>query len=649
TRRGDEFFVTTDGPDGQLHEYKIAYTFGIHPLQQYLIEFPGGKFQALNVCWDTRPAEQGGQRWFHLYPNEEVNSRDPLHWTGFYQVWNYSCAECHSTNLQKNGNPETGGYATTWSEISVSCETCHGPGSKHVAWADNKAKGVASDDPGMGLVVRLPREWDAEWKYAPGATTKTRVTPLASRAELETCARCHARRAQVWGDYTPGRPLADTHLISLLDEHLYFPDGQIEDEVYEYGSFTQSKMYMSGVTCTNCHDPHSQKRRLEGNALCGQCHDPGAFDTPEHHHHPKDSPGAQCIECHMASRYYMVADARRDHSFRIPRPDLSVKFGVPNACAKCHDKKPDTWAASTAMKWWPKLAERPNYAEAIQAGRRWQPGAVEKLSALISTPTTPPIVRATALDLLRRYGPDAVAGVVMPALADPDPLVRRAAVEALDAVDDANRTRLAAALLSDPIRTVRMAAVLAVLPGRAALTGEQQKVFQRDLDEYRQSQLFNGERAESKMNLGVLAAQFGQFQEAESQYKAGIRLQPLFMGCYVNLADLYRSMGRDADCEKVLRNALVVAPSDGDVHHALGLALVRLGRHAEALDELAKAVRLNPDSPDFVLVYAVGLYESGEPDRALAMLADAQSRFPAHPGLASTIESLKNQAANQRR
>ena len=312
-REDGKFMVRTDGPDGALEDYEIAYTFGVDPLQQYLIEFAGGRLQALNVCWDTRPASAGGQRWFHLYPEDNVDHEDILHWTGPLQNWNYMCSECHSTNVRKNFRTEDESYDTTWSEIDVSCEACHGPGSRHVDWARRLAQGARPSIPDKGLAVLLADHDGGSWLFDAEASSARRDPPRESYAEIETCARCHARRTQLTDDYRHGRLLADTHRVTLLDEPLYHPDGQIHDEVYVYGSFLQSAMYATGVTCTDCHDPHTARLHLEGNATCSPCHKRNLFDTPEHHFHPLESTGASCVECHMPARNYMVVDPRHDH------------------------------------------------------------------------------------------------------------------------------------------------------------------------------------------------------------------------------------------------------------------------------------------------------------------------------------------------
>jgi hypothetical protein len=330
-RDGERFLVRTEGPQGQLEEYEITHTFGVEPLQQYLVPFPGGRMQALGIAWDTRPIEDGGQRWFHLYPHEEIGPDDPLHWTGVQLRWNYMCAECHSTHLQRGYDVAHDTYQTTWSEIDVSCEACHGPGSAPVAWVEAAARG----DP--RLDVRLGDRDRGRWILDPNTGIAQRSVKRARPTQVEACARCHSRRTTITSDYPYGRPLLDTHIPALLEEGLYHADGQILDEVYVWGSFVQSRMYAAGVTCSDCHDPHSlDTRNRGGNATCASCHSPARFDTPEHHHHERASTGASCVACHMPARTYMGVDARRDHSMRIPRPDPSVALGTPNVCNGCH-------------------------------------------------------------------------------------------------------------------------------------------------------------------------------------------------------------------------------------------------------------------------------------------------------------------------
>ena len=557
TRDGDRYRVRTDGPDGQLADFDIRYVFGFRPLQRSLIPMPGGRYQTLGVSWDSRPAAQGGQRWFHVYPDEPVDYRDVLHWTASSQNWNYTCAECHSTNLQKNYRAETKTYETTWSEINVSCEACHGPASRHLEWAARDSVARAAD-PLMGLVFSMRDTNGGTWQLPPGTSIAKRTAPLSSRAEVETCARCHARRGQSWLDYQYGQPLASTHRLALLDEGLYEADGQQRDEVFEHGSFLQSKMYAAGVTCADCHHPHTGARTLQGNALCSQCHVAAVYDRPAHTHHRAGTPASDCRVCHMPTRNYMVVDARRDHGFKVPRPDETVAFGTPNACSTpCHLDKPAAWAAAAITKWYGlEAARRPSFTAAFAAGRRRAPGANARLAAVIDDAAQSAIVRATALSLLAPSSDPVQAERVARAARDSDPLVRRAAATAAsNAIPPHAGVPVLTSLLADPIRTVRLEAVgeLAAASGPPS-DPQTRAVFDRVADEFRQSQAANAERAEHQVTLGSFEARLGLTGAAESAYRTAMALQPQFAPAYVNLADLLRATGRDAEGEQVLRD-----------------------------------------------------------------------------------------------
>jgi Flp pilus assembly protein TadD len=645
-KRDGRFFVRTDGPDGKLHEYPIAYTFGVDPLQQYLIAFPGGRYQALNVVWDTRPKAQGGQRWFHLYPKEEVAHSDPLHWTGPYQNWNFMCAECHSTNVAKGYVAAEDRYETTFSEISVSCEACHGPGSAHVAWAE-AARGGKSGDPSMGLAVILKDPGKGLWIIDPATGLAERDPPRVSRAEVEACGRCHARRS-VAAEYAYGRPLADTHRPVLLEAGLFSADGQIEDEVYEYQSFLQSRMYAKGVTCSDCHNPHDLRVAGSGDRVCAGCHAVEKFDTPSHHYHEPGTAGASCLSCHMPTRNYMVVDARHDHSFRVPRPDLTVAVGVPNACGNCHGGRPAKWAADAALRWWGggRRAE-PHYGAAIHAGRETLAGAGAALAALAADPSKPGIVRGTALSLLPSAGAAPPPSLLEAAVRDGDPYVRRGAVAGALALEPSARAALLWPLLSDPIRTVRQEAARALAPlPREAIAAADRGRLEAGVAEFVASQLLDADRAEAHVGLGALYAETGDPARAEAEYRTALRLLPAFGAASVNLADLYRQQGRDAEGERVLREALSVSPRDPGVHHALGLALVRLRRLAEAVGQLRAAAELSPSDSRYAYVYAMALDASGDPRRALAVLEKAAARHTGDRALLEAIVAVGRRAGD---
>ncbi|MCK4880678.1 MAG: NapC/NirT family cytochrome c, partial [Bacteroidales bacterium] len=455
-----KYMVHTEGPEGKMEDYEISYVFGIRPLQQYLIEFPGGRYQCLPICWDTRPASEGGQRWYHIYQQERIPPNDVLHWTRVTQNWNYMCAECHSTNLRKNYSYGEKAYHTTWSEIDVSCEACHGPGSEHIDWAEKVEAGSSPDIyPDMGLVVRLNDTDNATWIFDPDSVTARRSVPRQSDELVQMCSRCHARRAVATEDYYHGGSLLDTHWPSLLDENLYFPDGQIEDEVYVYASFLQSKMYQAGVVCKDCHEPHSSKVYVDGNALCYRCHMASEYGPRKHHFHDPAKEGASCFECHMHERTYMVVDPRRDHSIRIPRPDLSDKLGTPNACNQCHQDKSTQWATDYLRKWYgDDLLNQPHYGETFWAGRMLYPEAHQELLRLGADQNQPPMVRATAISLLGGYPSASTSNLLKQTVVDPDPLIRYATMTVVEFSEPEFIRDLAVPRLNDSVKLVRLMA-----------------------------------------------------------------------------------------------------------------------------------------------------------------------------------------------
>ena len=630
SKRGGRFFARTDGPDGQLTDYPISYTFGVEPLQQYLVEFSGGRYQALSIGWDTRPADQGGQRWFHLYPDEKIDHRDILHWTGPYQTWNHMCAECHSTNLQKNYRPEEDRYQTQWSEMDVACEACHGPASRHLDWAEAAQREQPWEDEKKGLVLQYENKDTAHWSFDEGSPIARRSQPRRSDSELENCARCHSRRSVIHDDYIHGRPLMDTHRPSVLEEVLYFADGQIQDEVYVYGSFLQSKMYREGVSCSDCHDPHSLELYSSGDGVCSGCHLRETFATSEHHFHPPESSGANCLGCHMPVRNYMVVDPRRDHSFRIPRPDLSVKLDTPNACNSCHSGETVQWAVETVEKWYGSGTGRePHYGEVLHSGRNGLPGAGPALARLADDPEAAAIVRASALPLLSRYLSRETLPAIQNSLSSSDPLIRTLALSVLQAFAPQDRASLAAPLLKDSVRAVRVEAarVLAAVPDQH-WNEEQRAQLQRALSEYQHTQAINSDRVESHLNLGLLHAERGDMEEAENSYRRAIKMVSGHPAAYVNLADLYRLQGRDEEGEVLLRQALEIAPDHGDVNYALGLLLVRRKNLSEALSFLGRAIQLRPRDPHYSYVLAVALQADGQLDRALEVLAASHRQHP---------------------
>jgi Flp pilus assembly protein TadD/cytochrome c553 len=643
-RDGDRFMVRTDGPDGEMADFEIRHTFGVYPLQQYLIELPGGHMQALSIAWDSRPAAQGGQRWFHLYPDEKIGHDDELHWTGRQQNWNYMCADCHSTNLQKNYDASSNSYATTWSEISVGCEACHGPGSVHVELATRAAEAGQRPEP-SGLTVALDERRGVSWSIDPATGNATRSRARSSEREIEVCGQCHSRRGQFSNGYHAGEPLTDHYLPALLTDGLYYPDGQQRDEVYKWGSFLSSRMYAKGVTCSDCHDPHTQQLRAEGNMVCAQCHLASKYDSPRHHFHEPDSAGAACAACHMKTGTYMVVDPRHDHSFRIPRPDLGDSFGVPNACTQCHKDRQNQWAAAEILKRYPEPKHGfQDFTDAFWLADQGDPRAAYPLIQVAANPAESAIARASALSRIARQPTREGMAVAMAALKDASPLVRRAALEVIEQLPPLER-RSALPLLSDPSRIVRMQAAHALAPLAAdAIGDEHRSAFERASSEFVAAERFNADRPENRSNLGGYLLLRGDFDGAEAEYRAALALDQRYIPAWVNLADLKRSQQLEPQAEAILREGLQVMPADPALHHALGLALVRQQRLAEGVEELRKAYEQAPGNARFAYVYAVGLHSEGARSRAISVLEQALERAPNDTQLLSALASFHAEA-----
>lgn len=651
-KKGGKYYVHTEGPEGDLEDYEIKYTFGIRPLQQYLIEFPGGAYQCLPLCWDTRPKEQGGQRWFHIYSEERILPSDILYWTHITQNWNYMCSECHSTNLRKNFDRFSEVYNTTWSEVDVSCEACHGPGSEHVKWAEAADKGQTFQTTGyLGLAIRLKEVDGATWVFKdPEKGTAERTIPRKSNALIEMCARCHARRTLIHEEYVHNQSFLDTHMPSVLEEQLYYPDGQILEEDYVYGSFLQSKMYVAGVSCKDCHEPHSGKVFIQGNALCYRCHLLEKYGTKAHHFHKDESTGALCVECHMVERTYMVVDPRRDHSMQIPRPDLSDKLETPNACIRCHDHKDKSnkWAAEYCQKWYGDLQEgQTHYGEVFYAGRRGYPEARAGLLLLASEENQPPMIRATALHLLRSYPDQGTLSVLKAAIKDSEPLIRATAVQSFEMLNPEQRFSLLGSLLKDPVRLVRVRTAFALsgIP-KDSLSGSERNLLDRALDEYKQVQYTNADHPTAHLNLGVLAIYQGDFEAAEKSYRKAIEIEPVLPFGYINLADLYRTQGREAEGEAVLRSALEKNPNLADIHHALGLLYIRIKKHNEALKQLKIAAELAPENSRFSYVYGIGLNSVGRTQEAVNFLEMALENHPYDRELLYALATINRDQGN---
>ena len=550
SKGGGKFFVTTDGAAGRSRRFEVAGTVGVAPLQQYLVETEPGRLQALDLAWDTER-----RRWYHLYPDQDLPHTNGLHWTGPYKNWNARCAECHATGYEKRYAPLTRRYSSVQAEKGVGCEACHGPGSAHVAWARDR-KGF---DPTAWIGVN-----------AVGFTIS--FDRKNAKAEIQQCAGCHSRREPLGADSPrAGGPFADNYKLALLREGLYHADGQIRDEVYVHGSFLQSKMYGRGVRCTNCHNPHSGALKANGNAVCTQCHNPSGnpdfptqkqtvYDSPKHHFHKPGSDGALCKSCHMIERTYMGIDGRRDHSFRVPRPDLSVELGTPNACTDCHKDKSAGWAAAQVAARFPDSSNRgAHYATPFAAARQGAGGpatAGSLLEIALSTEYAG-IVRATALDLLRRYATSEIADRAAGLLRDRDPLVRSAAIPLQRAASVTTRLNRIGPLLGDQRRLVRIEAARTLLGLTASMIPQSIKPdHQTAMGEYQKSLAAKADFPESQLAIAGTALVLRNLPVAERAFREAVLMDPQLVEAWAMIARLRAVRGSKTGAVEALREGL---------------------------------------------------------------------------------------------
>lgn len=655
-RENGKFIVQTEGPDGAPGTFTISHTFGVYPLQQYLVPFSGGRLQCLNIAWDVRK-----NAWYRLPPYQVKGPGDWLHWTRGGQTWNGMCAECHSTRLSKGYDLNTDSYTTTWFEIDVGCEACHGPGSDHIEWASHPAMG------------RPP---------ASNKALSVETANLNPKKQTTLCAPCHSRRFQLGDNQHDQGELLDRLVPSLLEEGLYYPDGQILEEVYVYGSFTQSKMYQHGVRCSDCHNIHSLELHQEGNALCLQCHRKAVYDSPSHHFHKQEhqgrpSKGHLCVKCHMPDRPYMGIDERSDHSLRIPRPDLSLTIATPNSCSAkgCHGDKDLAWVNEHFTKWYGQ-SRKHHYGETIAAARAGTPEAAPLLRELAADNLLPAIVRATAVALLRNYPGDQTTDAFTAALQAEEALIRYTAIRSLNHLDHAAKVNLLAPKLYDKVRAVRMEAALALAPVPVdKIRADDHQALENGLEEYRSAMLYNSDFAPQRYNLGNLAAARGGIDTAVRYYLDAIAIDDHFYPAKVNLAMEYNRRGENNKAEQLLRQVVDQHPHLHEVAYSLGLllaeienyqdaalylgmaadnmpsytrarynqalALLKLKRWKEGEQSLLKALEAEPANREYFMTLANLYLSFKKTDRAEQLAKNILAKIPDHAGARELLDLLR--------
>jgi len=581
--------VVTLGLNGRREAWPADRVIGHHPLRQFLVPAPGGRWQTLEASYDPVTNE-----WFNVYGEEDRQPGEWGHWTGRGMNWNQMCATCHNTRLRKNYDVVNDTYRTTMAELSVGCEACHGPLKTHGEWRKEHP------DP-----------------LEPDPT----LAPIPPAAMRDTCGACHARRGELTGDFRPGDSFFDHFSLVIVNEtDTFYPDGQVRDEDYEFAPFLGSRMHQGGVTCTDCHDPHSMKTRLPGNWLCMRCHNGSVTNAPliqpvAHSQHrvfgydtngvpaavdlldylPGRFPetGGECVNCHMPQTVYMQRHSRHDHGFTIPDPLLTRQFGIPNACNRCHTDKDVAWSIDAVDRWYGPKMDRPSRHRAIAIALARQGADTGRDSLLRRLPEEPlPYWQAAVISLLARWVDDPrVADTLIAQLRNPHPLPREMAASALGPLVSAGRADLLRALqraLEDPSRNVRVAAGWAL---RHALDPD--TVAGREVRHFLD---LNADQPTGQLQLAVWQLSRQQ-PEGAAQH---------------------------------LSRAIAWDPNSAPLRHEYAIVLSQLGRSREAVAELEVAARLEPAVGEYPFKLALGWNEIGDLPKAVAALEEALRRDPGH-------------------
>lgn len=596
--------------------FEIKYTFGHYPLQQYLVETEAKRFQVLPFAWDSRPIGEGGQRWYHLHSEQAISANDRLHWRQALQNWNGMCADCHSDELVRNYDVKADTFDTQFSGINVGCVSCHGTMNGHLKDGVYQSSNQNSND--YLFMQSMPLNTEGAWRITEDADTAIWSGQQRDNSFMDTCYACHSLRKPLSDGFTPSKSFLNQFSPSLIIDPLYHADGQIKEEVYVYGSFLQSKMYQKGVNCLDCHDPHTMKLKVEGNGLCLQCHKASEFETPKHHRHEAFSEGAQCINCHMPKTNYMGVDARGDHSFKIPRPDLSVEFGTPNACETCHQDQDANWASKKLIEWHGQADTLSSSRKSLIALRSGSQIGLDEHFAIIEDTSLDAISRASALEMLSRSTQNLESSQLSRYIASNDDLIRIAAIKASNLVAPNQRASLLSSALSDPLKAVRTEAAQ-VLVGVSLPKADIEK-FSAAFAELTVANETSAWRGEGRINIGINKYAQGDLIGAEQAFKASTKIEPHFAPGYVNLADLYRAKQREDLVDAFLNQGMKNNPQSADIPYSYGLHYVRQKQLAKGIELFKTALDLDPSNPQFAYAYVLAIDSAGQSGKALSIL-----------------------------
>ena len=611
--------VTTLQATNQYETVRVERVLGTEPLRQFLVNFGNGRLQTLEAAYDPRSNE-----WFNVYGTEDRQPGEWGHWTGRGMNWNSMCATCHNTRVRKNYDEATDSYHTAAAESTVGCESCHGPLQAHVEWQQRKSK---ERDPTLRRLTRVQT--------------------------FDNCGFCHSRRSDLTGDFKPGDNFFDQMRLATVDgTDIFYADGQVREEDYEFSAFLGSRMHFKGVVCSDCHNPHSAKTVLPGNWLCLRCHNGSQTNAPNinpstHSHHrvfgfdtngqptnldllaykPKEiqETGGECVNCHMPQTVYMQRHWRHDHGFTIPDPLVTKQSGIPNACNRCHQEKNVDWALEWVQKWYGSKMERPTRirTQAIVAARAGDVRGRDALLSLLAREEIP-YWRAVATGLLQSWASEPlVRDALLRELTNASGLVREASVRSLEPLLETDSERVGTVInqrLDDALRNVRVAAAWALrsqLDPRSHAASD----LLRTLD-------FNADQPAGQMEKGVYALSHNDRELALAHYLKASEWDPNSALIHNDIGVVLASLGRGKEAVAHLEKACALEPRSAEYRYLLGLAYNETGQAAQTIDALQTAVKLDPRHGRAWYNLGLALNTSGRVEEGLDSLARAESATP---------------------
>ncbi|MEN9686178.1 MAG: hypothetical protein RLZZ28_1964 [Bacteroidota bacterium] len=618
-KKDGKFFINTEGEDGLNHDYEVKYSFGIEPLQQYLVEFPGGRMQATRASWDTR-----AKKWFHQYPNQKLAPHDWLHWTGNGQNWNTMCASCHSTNLNKGYDLNKDSYQTSYNEINVSCESCHGPGKNHISYINGSA--YKAGEKTLGSLLRLYKN-------------------EGQIAQVNTCAYCHARRVDITGAVLPGKEMLDDFIPEAPTTEFFYADGQVREEDYNYTSFAESKMFSRGVQCSNCHNPHTGKLKMDGAIVCGQCHNTDKYAAAGHTMHKASTLEVNCIACHMPAKVYMGNDLRHDHSFRIPRPDQTVKYTTPNTCNTCHANKGAQWAADKIAANFGKNRKH-HFSDDLIPGSLLNRESEGHLNKLLADTATPAIIKAATIQYISRLGSATARNTLLNQLNDKNAQVRYEALRGLSVYDASVWLNAAAPLLTDAVRAVRIAAAdLYITIAPAQIPAGIYDAYANAKAELDKFVLYQTDFAQGNVQAGEYYRKQNEINSAQKFYYRAIAKDSLLTIARINLATVLNAGGNNNEALKQLKIAAEIEPGSDHIFYSLGLLYAELRDYPNAATALKKSIALNKNNTRARYNYGLLLQQNKKTREAETVFTQALLLEPDNGAVLNALTILYMQTA----